>query len=170
MKCQTHLERESVGICEDCKAPICQECSDNFGGLCIKCAERAVAEGRKDVLITCAISIGLFIVALMYNINMGYMKTDPVENIITSIMFGFIPYGWKGVSVVTNYLLPVAAGLGVMGMLLYFVLKLVAAITIGWILAIPKIIATVKTWKACDVLDHNVKTMKMIPSSRCVND
>lgn len=170
MKCQLHLEREAVGFCQNCKAPLCAECDNTFASLCMNCAEKTVSNGRKEILITFGISIIAFLLGLRFQIKGGYFREDSVHAIISCILMLFLPFGWKGISRITDYLLVIASALGFFGMLLYFVLKFAFALFLGWIFAIPKIIEMIKLWKTYGKLENNVKAMKMIPKSRYVNE
>lgn len=166
MKCQQHWEREAVRFCQDCGAPLCAECNSALGSRCMNCSEKLIQSGRKEIITTFGISAIAFLAGLWWQINGGYFQTEPVEAFITCLLFIFFPFGWKGISKVTDYLIVIASVLGWMGWVLYFVLKFVFALTLGWIFGIPKLLEMIRLWKVYANVGDNVKAMKMMPQSR----
>ena len=170
MKCQQHWEREAVRLCQDCNAPLCAECNSALGSRCMRCTEQLVQNGRKEIITTFGISAIAFIAGLWWQVSVGYFETEPIEALITCLLFIFFPFGWKGISWITDYVLVIASALGWIGWLLYFVLKFGFALLLGWIFGIPKMLEMIRLWKVYAKAEENVRTMKMMPQSRVINE
>jgi hypothetical protein len=72
-RCQTHPDREGVGICVNCRAVVCVECTTKIDRMnyCIRCLQSATAPVReanrdnrtRDTLLGIPLLIGSFVVA-----------------------------------------------------------------------------------------------------------
>lgn len=170
MKCQLHWEREAVRFCQECGAPLCAECNSTLGTLCANCTEKSAQNGKKEILTTFGISAIAFLVGVWWQADGGYFQTDPIEAFITCLLFIFFPFGWKGISKVTDYVLVIASAFGWMGWVLYFVFKFVFALFLGWIFGVPKMLEMIRLWKVYENAENIVKNMKMMPQSRVINE
>ena len=165
MNCITHQGREAVGVCRECGNPICRECYDEFGGYCMHCAQKESKEIKKMVvktLILAGIGILVAIIALVVSIQEGsYYSSSFLGNLLfflaSLVLYGCIPFGWLALNRITSQMF---LFLPLVGWVIYFLIKLTLAMLIGWIVAIPKIIALNKSLRYALAVDKSIKEMR----------
>lgn len=166
MKCQTHFTNDAVTFCKDCHAPMCAKCNSALGAYCTECATRISENGRLDIIKTFALSVVSFIAGIIWMGSIGNFQTEPLSAIVTCLMMLFLPFGWKGISFISDLLLPIASLLGWIGLLLFFCFKFAIAVMIGWIFGIPKLLEAIRLWKSYQRTEEVVKNIKMAPAGR----
>ena len=170
MKCQTHFTNDAVTFCSECHAPMCAKCNSALGTFCANCAQKMSEDGKFDIIKTFALSVISFIVGIIWMAKDGAFVTQPGFAIATCFMMLFLPFGWKGVSVISDLIMPIAAALGWVGWLLFFALKFAISLMLGWILGIPKLLEAIRLWKTYQRADEVVKNIKMAPTGRVMNE
>ena len=170
MKCQTHFTNDAVTFCKDCHAPMCAKCNSALRAYCTECAKRISENGRLDIIKTFALSVVSFIAGIIWMGSIGNFQTEPLSAIVTCLMMLFLPFGWKGISFISDFLLPIASLLGWIGLLLFFCFKFAIAVMIGWIFGIPKLLEAIKLWKSYQRTEEVVKNIKMAPAGRVMKE
>ena len=172
MNCRVHMEREATSFCKDCNAPMCPECNSTFGSMCMNCVEKLCKNGKQEIIITLGISLLCLAIGIWHEIDKvkSGMSTDIVQVFFSCFFFFFLPFGWKAVGKIADSLLLAFARTGILGWIIFFVLKLLASLLIGWILGIPKMVEMIKDWKTYEKFGNRVHEMKMMPKSRAVNE
>lgn len=170
MNCQVHFEREARSFCKECNAPMCPECNSTFGSMCMRCVEKLCQDGKKEIIITFGISLVCLIFGYWFMLSGDGLEYNLFEMFLTGFFFFFLPFGWKAVGKIADYVFLIFTRFGVMGWIFFFLLKLVAALLIGWILGIPKMVQMIKDWKTYHTFGTRVKEMKMVPKNRVVNE
>lgn len=170
MKCQTHFINDAVTFCKDCHAPMCGKCNSALGAFCVECAKKISENGRLDIIKTFSLSVVSFIAGIIWMASNDSFRTQPGFAIITCIMMLFLPFGWKGISFISDLLLPIASFLGWIGLLLFFVFKFAIALMLGWIFGIPKLLEAIKLWKTYQKTAEIAKNIKMEPINRVMKE
>lgn len=170
MKCQTHFTNDAVTFCKDCHAPMCAKCNSALGAFCAECAKRISEDGKIDIIKTFALSVVSFLAGTILMVKDGAFGTQPGFAIVTCLMLLFLPFGWKGISVISDLLLPIASLLGWIGLLLFFAFKFAISLMIGWIFGIPKLLEAIRLWKSYQRTEEVVKNIKMAPMGRVMNE
>jgi len=141
MNCAQHPDTPAVGYCTKCGRGLCKRCADAYDPLtCQNCYASAVTEERADLnrqykkLIMWSALLGL--VGLWIGCSGSTTKAGPPPGgailgpLFIGYLFAGIPWGWNTVGKVTSRFFLI---LPVMGWVLYFVYKIAASMTIGWI-------------------------------------
>lgn len=157
--CIPHMKRPSVRNCRTCGGPICQECATNYDGQCIECEKKNIAAYRKNFqdpityLIAAVIIVVFVLVAGV--IGLGLPPVDQIPGILLGsilliIGFATFPYGWRGLSMITSKFFLI---LPIIGWVIYFVVKGLAAFYLGWAFAAYKLIPIYLHKKNYDALE-----------------
>lgn len=136
MQCFYHHGKDAVDACEDCSKRLCQECASTFTPcLCLDCySERRKTTTIHEALRLFGKSVAFFAIAFICQkllFSFASVKMDTSLLLVSSLIYSGIPWGWSFVS----RIFPVQILGGSTGfLLLYFMLKLVAAYLIGLII------------------------------------
>ena len=138
MKCYYHNDRDGVGQCNECGKVLCKECMDIYTPpLCTECAGTRNNTNKVNAIG----QIILTIIAMAFGAYM-YFVIGGSPLIIYIIMWGGVPFGWSALNKITPRVFLILPGIG---WIIYFVVKLMIAMYIGWILLLIKIIKNIYT-------------------------
>lgn len=138
MNCIYHKNREADCFCDNCKQPVCRTCFSSLGGLCVRCEKQLNREIIKKDIITIVLVIVFAIFGTYFSFDSDF---DLSQILMSAILFGAAPLGWKGLNKIKPnvfLILPIA------GWAVYFFVKALISLLVGWILFIPQIILIVK--------------------------
>ena len=148
MKCYYHPERDAVAECVECSKGLCNECADKRNPpTCDGCgvSEYDVAVYKLKKIKKFAV-IGLICgilgaVALIAGLNSASLSIDGGGAVVLYVMIGLwvplvctyalacIPVGWEKLNKLTSRLF---LFLPIVGWIIYFFLKLMLAVTVGF--------------------------------------
>ncbi len=128
MVCYKHPSKEAVATCGECGRGLCQSCADKINPpICFDCAHTISGEIKSEMVKNIVISIVLMLVGVFVIQSPG------------GILLAGIPYGW----VILNRMTPsMFLWMSFIGWIVYFLIKLVLAYTIG----IPALIYKMFRW------------------------
>lgn len=159
MKCVTHVNREAECYCPVCNQPICGECRDYLAG-CLSCAVKSSRDIKAYHIRTIILSILIPVILTIIFVSDGMIGPGSalsgkcIRIILLSI---FLPFGWSALNKITPnifLILPIA------GWVIYFVIKFLLALAIGWIVAIPKCISIYESIKLNKKIEANIARIK----------
>lgn len=162
MKCNLHYDREVVNFCNECKAPLCIECNEKYGGLCRSCLSKWFKK-EKTELIAFMVVWGIFLVValftgIIFSAEMGGSWIEKSQMILSSfVMMGFCPFGYYGIAkMFRNHILvlPIVVWL-ILIVILFFI-----GSAFGWLFAIPEIYSLRKRYKVLKIYDKVFKEEK----------
>ena len=141
MKCYYHNERDGVGQCNHCGKVLCKECVDVYNPpLCTDCAGIRNNERKMNTTTEIVLSIA----ALIFGGFMYFLVSDSFE-LVKFLMYligwGGVPYGWNALNKITPSIFLI---LPLIGWVIYFVIKLMIALYIGWIIFIIRVIKIIR--------------------------
>lgn len=162
MNCISHQNIEAVRYCVGCNAPICMECATNYNNLCTSCALSNAKKIKGETVGTFVIPIICFLAGFALSLygEMNNPNTDGIELVtvlLTGLMCAGIPFGWKALSMITSKFF---LFLPIVGWLIYFGVKLLLSLFIGWMIAIPKLITVVGDYKTACQVEELIKNAK----------
>ena len=116
------MEEFSVNNCSTCGRRLTVQEDEAFNPpTCINCAREQIAETKKQMIISIAISVVLMIVGIIV-----------IRNPLGILLAG-IPYGWAWLNKITP---SIFLFLPIIGWVIYFVVKLVLSYAVG-LIALP---------------------------------
>lgn len=168
MYCNFHRGREGIKICKECGKAICKQCSDVLGDTCLVCYEDENRNFSKRLVTTYGIAGVLFIAVMVFYIyalatvsaSFGEWIVGLFMAMIYSFLVGSMAFSWKKVMAKKISWL---AGLGYVGIVLLFCLKIWGVAFTGWYYAIKQIRADLVLYKHHKSVDEKVNALKMLP-------
>lgn len=142
MNCFNHYDTIAVGTCQDCQKGLCQPCASKYSfPICSMCNGNRIkteeSKIKKELLLT--YGFGIIFATITLFISPGDSDSSAVYNFfLKSIVFFWMAFtfasiiaGWKTLNSLTSgYFL----FLPIIGWVIYFGIKLILAITIGWVM------------------------------------
>lgn len=139
MNCIYHNNKQADCFCDNCRQPICRTCFNSLGGYCVRCQKQLNSEIIKRDIIT----LVLFVIFGIWGVVIALDSADMsvIERIVMVICVSAIPLGWRGLNKITPNIFLI---LPLVGWLIYYFVKAVLSVLIGWILFIPQVIKIIK--------------------------
>ena len=157
MNCIQHHQKESVGLCKTCGAPLCGECLKKYSGNCVSCTEEMVKKLKKSRMRMFVVSALLLIGGIVLGIEMwtpdegiGYCLA---RLLMVSVTLAFVPFGWKAL----NFSAGMFMFIPVAGWVFYFLIKGALALMIGWIIGIPKLVTGIRDYRSALRVEKRLK-------------
>ena len=140
MNCYNHPKTISVAQCQDCKKGLCTVCAKKYAiPICFQCNSKRGSSEKEVVLKDLFVIYGFGLIATYLIINNTNFR-DSYSNINTTLLWVFMTYvyssiiaGWKTLNKLTiNYFIYIPIIGWLFGWFIYFNVKLIIAVTIGW--------------------------------------
>lgn len=139
MDCCHHQDQKATVQCSRCGKGLCQECAKLYTPpLCADCVSHNIKELKQEVLKLGGIGIVIAIIYLFLMYSNGGWHA-PLNTLLCGVVAACIPFGWNFITVHTP---KVFLTLPVVVWAIYFLLKLIGGIFVGWIAAPWKIYKT----------------------------
>lgn len=143
MNCYNHIELVAVSTCRDCQKGLCSECSHKYESpICTQCNMKRIKEDKKAIYKEFAMTfIGGFIIYFLMSSGETYEQKDFSLKIFSLfVSFGVIS-GWRTLSRITP---SVFLFLPLIGWAIYFMIKFMLSLMIGWFMLPIRIVKNIK--------------------------
>ncbi len=146
MNCYNHPTQTAVSQCTDCGKGLCSQCTSMYSiPICNTCNKQRVGKEKRAIIKSWLLTLVMGIV-VMFILGI-FLFTPGAEYkfryfgypMLLWISFGIVP-GWRALNRITPNIFLV---LPLLGWVLYFVVKFLLAIAIGWIVLPFKLIKDV---------------------------
>lgn len=122
MNCYYHPERVSCATCHVCGKALCKECAETLNPpICLSCLSEHISAEKAKMIKTIIFSI-------LLGIGCWCFTQDPM-----CFLFAGVPFGWAALTAITPNIF---LFMPIVGWVIYFAVKVVISLFIGWI-ALP---------------------------------
>ena len=139
MKCANHPHLDAVATCVDCGKGLCVDCAHTFDvPICNSC-NTARVQGEKSVLVK-----NIILTAVFFAIGFYIARDSIMGGIVIGYIFAGIPWGWSFLNKITP---SIFLFLPLIGWVIYFFIKGILSLFIGFIALPVKIFQMVRDGK-----------------------
>lgn len=149
MKCYKHYDRDVVSQCLDCGKGLCPECTDRWSfPVCDNCAQSRAGADKNSVRKQVLFMMVLFVLGFWYIFTSTLAEesfgVSLIAGVVAGYMFASIPCGWGFLNRITPNIF---LFLPLFGWLIYFFLKAVMALFIGWLVLPFAMYSSIKNYR-----------------------